>query len=436
MGQVGMIDEMVFSNSHRMELRLVTVVACLALASACSSKEPGPWLQFRGPGGMGISSEKGFPTSWNQTENVVWKIGLPGPGSSPIVVGDRIYLAYHSGFNVPGERGNPQNLKRHAVCLNRADGSIVWSKEVESKLPEQERIRENHGYASNTPACDGERIYFFFGKTGVIAFDLDGRQLWQAEVGAGLNDWGSAASPILHGELLIVNASVESSALVALERKTGKEVWRTSGIRESWNTPILVKTKDGKIELVVAIFGKVLGFDPDTGKQLWSCATDIGWYMVPCLVADEGVVYCVGGRSGGGLAVRTGGRGDITRSHRLWTIRKGSNVTSPIFHQGHLYWMHDGLGIAYCAETKTGRIVYEERIPRAGEVYASAVLAGGNLYYITRDGRTLVVAAGPEFKLLATNDLRDRSTFNASPALAAGRIYIRSERFLYCIGSK
>jgi outer membrane protein assembly factor BamB len=197
-----------------------------------------------------------------------------------------------------------------------------------------------------------------------------------------------------------------------------------------------VTNPDGQTELVVAIFGRVLGIDPATGKQLWSCATDITWYMVPSLVAHDGVVYCVGGRGGGGaLAVRTGGRGDVTTTHRLWMTRKGSNVPSPVYHNGHLYWINESNAHAYCADAATGTVVYEERVGRADTVYASALLADGKVYYLDRQGRTFVVAAKPEFDLLATNDLRDGSTFNASPVALDNRLYIRSDKALYCIGS-
>jgi len=158
--------------------------------------------------------------------------------------------------------------------------------------------------------------------------------------------------------------------------------------------------------------------------------------MVPGLVTHDEVVYCIGGRSGGALAVRAGGRGDVTQTHRLWTGKKGSNVSSPIHHAGHLYWMHDNLGIAYCADAKTGEIVYEERVAGAGQVYASPVLADGKLYYVSRYDRVFVLAAKPQFDLLATNDLKDASTFDASPAVSNGQLLLRSDRFLYCIGKK
>lgn len=396
------------------------------------------WTAFRGPNGQGKSGDRALPTTWSDRENVVWKVELPGAGtSSPIVLGQRVYLTCFTGYGVQGRpQGKLDDLKLHVVCLERDTGKIVWKKDIEPASGEQATIRESHGYASGTPTTDGERLYVFFGKSGVFAFDLDGRQLWRAEVGSRTNGWGSATSPVLHENLVIVNASVESESLVAFERKSGKEVWRAPGIKDSWNTPIIVGVEGGRKELVVAIMGKILGFDPATGKQLWSCATDIAWYMVPGLVAHDGIIYCIGGRTGGALAVRAGGRDDVTRTHRLWTGRKGSNVSSPIYHDGHLYWMHEGLGIAYCAEAKSGQIVYEQRIDRAGQVYASAVLADGKLYYVSRTGRTFVVAARPTYQLLATNDLADRSTYNATPAVAGSRLFLRSDRFLYCLGQK
>lgn len=397
------------------------------------------WPQFRGPGGMGVSAEKGVPLTWSAQNNIVWKIKMPVAGaSSPIIVGDRIYLTGFSGYNVPGQAaGSMEDLRLHLLCVNRQDGSLLWNKSLQAKTPEQARIRENHGYASATPFADSERIYAFFGKSGVIAFTHDGEQLWQAHVGDGLSGWGSAASPMLAGDLVIINASVESESLIALDKRTGKEVWKVPGIRESWNTPILVEV-DGRKELAVAIMGKVLGIDPATGAQLWSCKTDIGWYMVPGLVAEKDVIGVLGGRSGVvGLAVRAGGKGDVTATHRLWSSTKGTNVPSPVVHEGDLYWMNDVLGIAYCAELTTGKIRYEERVPGAGAgVYASAVLADGKIYYLARDGRTFVVAARPQFDLLATNTLGDRAVFNASPAIDRGRLYIRTDQNLYCIGAK
>lgn len=394
------------------------------------------WPQFRGPTGQGISNDKGLPLTWSETKNIVWKVELPGAGtSSPIVLGERIFLTCYSGYKVPGRPvGSQEDLKRSVTCLDRKSGKLLWNTEVESKLPEQAIIREEHGYASSTPVADGEKVYAFFGKSGVFAFDHAGKQLWQADVGSRLNGWGSAAALSLHENLVLVNASVESDSLVALDKKTGKEVWRTRGIVESWHMPI-VADADGKKEIVIAVLGKLFGIDPRSGEKLWTCNTNIGWYMVPVPIAHEGIIYALGGRSGTvGLSVRAGGSGDVTKSHRLWTSNKGSNVTSPILHNGHLYWMSDVLGTAYCAEAKSGRILYDERLTRASQVYASPVLAEGRIYYTDRMGQTFVVAAQPEFKLLAQSSLGKRININASPAVSEGRLLIRADQFLFCIG--
>ncbi len=395
------------------------------------------WLQFRGPAGQGISSNRGLPVTWSADRNIVWKVSLPGPGgSSPVVFQDHIYLTSYSGYAVPGAgSGDLSALTRQVICLQRNSGAILWKKDLPAVQPEQAKVRD-HGYASNTPLADADRLYVFLGASGVFAFSHDGAQLWRANVGSQVHEWGSASSPVLYRDLVIINAAVESDALVALNKVTGKEVWRAPGMKESWNTPILVPVGEGQQELVVAIAGKVLGFNPATGAPLWSCDTGIAWYMVPSLVHDKDVVYCVGGRTGGSLAVRAGGRGDVTQSRRLWTLNKGSNVPSPILHQGHLYWFHENLGIVYCVEAASGKLVFEERLANAGQFYGSPVLADGKLFAWTRDGRGFVIAASPKFELLARNELGDRSSFDASPAVSGNRLLIRSDRFLYCLGTR
>lgn len=410
----------------------LSLVTPLAAQDAASE-----WSRFRGPDGSGVSTDTGIPAEWSDTKNLVWKTDLPGPGtSSPVFAGSKIFLTCYTGFNVPGQgRGEMSDLRLHLICLNRADGKIAWTKEVEPRLPEQPTIRDGHGYASSTPAVDAERVYVFFGKTGVFAFDHAGQQVWHADVGDRLNGWGSAASPVLVDDLVIINASVESDSLYALDRKTGKEVWRAKGVREAWNTPVLNEV-DGRKELVVAVPQKLIAFDPKTGQELWTCASEIRSYMSPSLVADGGVVYCVGGRTNGSLAVRGGGSGDVTATHRLWTSKKGSNVPSPIVHDGHLYWMNDKTETAFCANAKTGEIVYEEPIRRIGQVYASPVLADGKLYYVSRGGKVVVLAAKPTFEKLAENAPLDRSTHNASPAVADGKLYLRSDQALYCLDVK
>ncbi len=416
---------------------LALCVPALSLAeSGTPAAKSADWSRFRGPDGLGISGAADLPLRWDQETSLAWKTALPGPGaSSPITWGDRVFVTCYTGYFVPGETGGSlEKLKRHLIALRLDDGGILWDTAVPAKLPEESRIRD-HGFAANSAAADAERVYAFFGKSGVFAFDHEGKQLWQADVGSKTSGWGTSASPVLHEDLVFINASVESESLVALDRRTGKEKWRAGEIREAWNTPLVVTAASGRREVVVATQGSVLAFDPASGRPLWSCKTDIGWYMVPSAVAADGVIYCLGGRSGtAALAIRAGGSGDVTETHRLWTSRKGSNVSSPVHLDGHIYWMHENLGIAYCASAATGEIVYEERLQRAGQVYASALLAAGRLYYVNRSGQTFVLAAKPKFEQLAVNDLADRGLFNASPAVAGSRLLLRSDKYLYCVG--
>ncbi len=410
----------------------------VAFAATCLGAAP-DWSQFRGPGALGRSDAKGVPLTWSDEQNVVWKTALPGPGaSSPITFGNRIYLTCFTGYATsPGEPGEMSKLQRHLLCLNLADGKLLWNTSVPADLPEQERIREDHGYASSTPVADAERVYAFFGKTGVFAFDHNGKQLWKANVGTTLNGWGSATPLALHGNLVIVNASIESESLVALDRTTGKEVWRAGGIKESWHAPVFVNAPGGKPEVVVAMIRKVAAFDPASGAALWHCDTGINWYMCPTPVTENGVVYSIGGRNpNGGLAIRAGGRGDVTSSHIAWKVNKGSNVPSPILHDGHLWFAHENLGVVYCVNAKSGEVVFEERLnPSPRQIYASPVLAGGRIYFTGRSGRTVVVAAQPKFEQLAVNTLENnRGVFNSSPAVSGNRLLLRSNRALYCLG--
>jgi hypothetical protein len=297
---------------------------------------------------------------------------------------------------------------------------------------------------------DGERVYVFFGKTGVLAFDLDGKQLWQASVGTGTNQWGSAASPVVHKDLVIVNAAIESNSLVALDKKTGKEVWRTRGVGTSWASPLLVETKEGMHEVVLSQPGKLAGYDPETGKQLWHCqgigsggggggglGGFGGAYTCSTPVARDGVVYVTGG--GGpaptaSLAVKAGGRGDVNQTHVLWRQRQGASMCSPVLSGDFLCWVS---GNATALRIADGKTAYNQRLYSSRQEYVSAVSAGDAIYALTRFDGMYVLAGGGKFKQLAHLEFDgDNSIFNASPAISDGRIYLRSNAYLYCIGKR
>ena len=417
--------------------RLLNIAATIILLAA-TGLNAADWTQFRGPGGFGISDDKNIPTAWSATENIVWKVDLPGPGaSSPIAAGDRVFLTCYSGYGLEANKGDQNDLVRHVLCFDRRSGKALWHKQFKPKLPEHKYQGEGsyHGYAASTPTVAGDRLYVFFGKSGVYCFDLDGNQQWHADVGDRLNGWGSGTSPVVFEDSLIINASVESGSLVALDQHTGKELWRAGGISSSWNTPLLVESPTGDTELVVSIQGRLRSFDPRTGKQLWN-AHGVDRYVCPSVVAHKTIVYALGGGHTS-LAVRTGGSGDVTDSLGIWRVGEGSNVSSPIYYQGHLYWTRDGDTVR-CQDAKTGKFAYKERFkPNAGRIWSSPVLADGKLYYVSQHNGTFVVAAKPDFELLAHNVFADDdSRTNASPAVSNGQIFLRSDKRLYCIGAK
>ena len=398
---------------------------------------------FRDSGGLAHSKETGLPVTWSSSQNVVWKAKMPGPGtSSPIVLGERIYLTSYTGYGLVPNQGEQANLKRQVLCLDRASGKQIWRKEFAAKLPESKYSGGNnarHGFASATPTTDGKHIYVFFGKSGGFCVDLNGKTVWTADVGSRTRGWGSSNSPVLHKNLVIINASVESGRLLALDKVTGKEAWTVGGIRGAWNTPLLAEVPGGGTELVISVPQQVRGLDPATGKQLWTCQgiPDRG-YVCPSVVADKGVVYAIGGRQNTALAIKLGGRGDVTSTHLLWTKNRGSNVSSPVVADGRLYWFHERRGTAYCLDAKSGDIVYEARLaPRPGLVYSSMLFADGKLYCISQHNGTYVVATGPQFKLLAHNTFADDdSRTNACPVAHNGQLLLRTDGFLYCLGNR
>ncbi len=422
--------------------RLHRIAGIVFLAAAFSVAVAADWKQFRGPGGLGTSEEKGLPVEWSAEKNIAWKVSLPGAGAScPVTQGKRVFVTCYSGYGAgpdPKEPGNMDDLRRHLVCMDRTNGQTLWAKEFQPILPEHKYAGEGsyHGYAASTPIIEGERLYVFFGKAGVYCFDLDGKELWHTQVGKNTNGWGSGASPILYKDTLIVNASVESGALVALNKNTGQEVWRAPDIRSAWNTPVLVTTPEKTQELIVSVQDRILAFDPDTGKPLWN-SEGVHRYVCPSVVTHDGIVYAIGGGSTS-LAVKAGGKGDVTKTNGLWYVSRGSNVGSPIYHEGHLYWASDGGGVVVCQEAATGKVVFSERLtPNSGQIWASPVLADGKLYIVSKENGIYVVAAQPRFQQLAHNVIEgDKSRSNASLAISDGQLFYRNDRFMYCIGKR
>ena len=412
---------------------------CLVLAFVSLTFLGADWPSFRGPDSTATSLESKTPTYWSKMAGVKWKEALPGAGgSSPIVWGDKVIVTCYSGYGLDeDEPGDPEDLRIQLLCFQVDDGELIWARELEPRMPEQDYrgFLALHGYASNTPATDGERIYVFAGQTGAFAFTMAGKPVWKADVGADLDKWGSATSVVLYDDLVIINASVESGAIVALNKGDGSEAWRFEGIERSWSTPVVATSKDGREELVVSMEGKAYGLAPSSGEKLWECES-VDDYVCPSVIAHDGVAYITGGRKPFCMALRLGGSGDVTSSHVVWEIKATPKVATPLYHDGRLYWV-DNRGKAVCVDAASGDAVYEEKLEiegRGDKVYASLVLGGGQLYAVTRQSGVIVLKAGSEFEEVTRNDLGDSSVFNATPAVAGDRLVLRSDRYLYCLG--
>lgn len=405
------------------------------------------WPRFLGPKGAAVVEQAKIPMQWSSRENLAWAFEMPGPGSSsPIVVGDKLFVTCWTGYGDQPGNNDASKLERHLICLSLSEGKKLWQATVPSMVQEDEYqgFITEHGYATSTPVSDGEHVFVFFGKTGALAFDLNGKKLWHTPLGTGSSGrrWGSGGSPILYQDTVIVNATDESKALVALDKKTGQEQWRAGGdmIELAYSTPSLIESQ-GRTELVFPIAQEIWGLNPDTGKLRWFATHGLPGNISPALIQDGDVVYLFGGYpTQGSAAVRLGGKGDVTQSHLLWQSKSSSYVPTPVLHEGHLYVVNDA-GFALCMEAKTGREVYRERVIESGSgrgrggkpFYASPVLIGDKLYAVSRRNGTFVLRAKPSFEKLASIPPLDESQFHGTPAVVGERLILRSDKAVYGI---
>lgn len=402
------------------------------------------WPQFRGADGSGVARDAKPPTVWSDVQNLKWRTPLPGGGtSSPILVGGRVFVTCWSG----GEGTNEGSaLKRYLVCLDRDTGKILWTKSIEGEkqADRYDGFLQEHGFASHTPASDGERVYVYFGRGGALAFDLTGRELWHTSLGSESNEkgWGSASSPVVYNQFVIINASEESHAIYALDKTTGKQAWKAEGGALSYvfGTPVLARTVE-RTELLLNAPDELWSMNPDTGKLRWYVETGLPGNIAPSVVLGDNTAYAFGGFPKlGAIAVKLGGKGNVTSTNIVWKGSSSTYVPTPVFHEGRIYFASDA-GFAVCLDAKWGTQLYKERLPGASATgrggkpfYASAVLANGCVYATSRQNGVFVFAATPEFKLIAHNLLPgDDSDFNATPALADRQIFLRSNRNLYCL---
>ena len=414
-----------------------TLFASLAVFCLAAPAAADDWPEFLGPGGAARSAEV-VATTWDATTNVAWKVDLPGTGSSsPIIIGDKVIVTCY----VAGD----DNAKRQVLCFDKNSGKPFWSLDFPIDYREdgyQGYITE-HGYASNTPVTDGENVYVFLGKGGVHSISLDGKKNWSVDAGKESNGkrWGSGASLILYEDSVIVNAAEEAEAIISLDKNTGKELWRQEAamLALTYGTPRLVKLDDGSEELVISVPGEIWSLNPTSGKLKWYAESPMTGNVSPSILVDGETIYSFGGyRDSGSIAVKAGGKGDVTDSNVQWTNRSSSYVATPLLADGRFYWIDDR-GIAYCTSAKDGEIVYRERVGdlQSGRpVYASPVMIGMHIYVVTRRSGTLVYAPSDSFKTLAQNVIAgDDTDFNASPAVSDGKLYLRSNQSLYCIAN-
>ncbi len=393
------------------------------------------WSGFRGNRGDGVSAETRMPLSWSPTSNILWKTPLPGPGSSsPILWENRLFLT---------QSLDQKGKNRAILCLDALSGRELWRRIF--PFEGNEPTHSTNPYCSATPATDGKVVISSFGSGGVTCHDLEGKELWKKDLGSFVHIWGNASSPVIVGERVFLSCGPgERTFLIALSKASGEKLWSHEELGGkaslekgekwigSWSTPLLHKVGE-KSQLVMSWPGAIKGHGPETGKVLWSAQglTDLV-YTSP--VANREVIVAMSGYGGAALAIRTEGTGDITQSHRLWHHPKNpQRIGSGVVHGDHLYMANGGPGTLQCFHLKTGKDLWEgKRVTEA--CWASTVLVGDKLLVTEQNGQTTILVASPQYKVLAKNSLKEHT--DASPAIANGRIFIRTYQHLWCIGEK
>lgn len=383
------------------------------------------WARWRGPSGQGVATGTGYPDRWSASENIRWRVEVPGTGnSSPIVWRDRVYLT------TARDSGRRLSL----LAFNRTDGSLAW--ETAAPSGAADRAHGKNGFASATPATDGDRIYASFGSRGVVAFDMNGRVAWHRPLGEIDNYHGPAGSVLLYRDRVILYQDQGTGGFIAaLDKKSGAPLWRTAREQSvGWGTPIAVRVA-GRDEIIVNGQSYVVAYHPDTGAELWRCG-GMSYEVIPTPVVGYGLVFCSSGRAGPTLAIRPGGRGDVTRSHLAWSTPRGSPfVPSPLLYGEQLYTVNDMQSILTTFEARTGQVLWQGRLGTAQRegFSASPVAVDGKLFFTNDEGDTFVLKAGPTFNLLHVNAIGERTL--ASPALVDGTWYVRTDRHLVAIAS-
>ena len=431
----------------------------LGLGVVAGSALAGEWTRFRGSNGNSVASESKHPAEWSESSNVAWKVKMPGRGwSHPVVTGDKVFVTTavteneekpkrFDGGITPGAKDPTKDVYQWKVfCLSLKTGKVLWEQTPFEGKPAMPKHRGNT-YASETPVTDGERVIAYFGVKGVVCYDLAGKPQWSKSLGAHPHraGWGYGSSPVLVGEAVVIQCDNEqTSFLVGLDKKTGDELWRIERDEKSnWSTPYLWKNKL-RTELVVAGGKKMRSYDPVTREVLWEMAGSGRTSVSP--VGDDELLYvdsvdAFQGSPGIVAAIRAGASGDIslpdakTTSSEFvaWSLMyKSYRNSSPLLFGGGLYMVEQISGIVRCFDPKTGKILYQQRLPESTGFTSSPWANDGKVFLLDDSGVTAVIEPGPQFKLISSNRLDDE-IFWSSAAISDGQLLLRGQQHLYCI---
>ena len=395
---------------------------------------PGDWAFWRGADNDGMARGDA-PLHWSDTENIAWKANIPGRGhSSPVVWGDRIFVT----TAVPTGSGSLPEHKFLVLCFDRNTGKLLWEKVARTATPHESHHPTYGSFASNSPVTDGKHLIAFFGSRGVYCYTLDGELVWQKDFGKlrMFREFGEGAWPTLEGDklLLVLDQQAGDSFLVALDKSTGRELWRTKRDgATNWSGPVVIPY-NGRKQVVVSASAKVCGYDLETGKQIWE-ASGLGQNTIPAPVVSDGIVLAMSGfRNPNLIAIRLGREGNLTGTDAIvWQNQRGNSYSaSPVIHDGKLYVLTDS-GMLSCYEAKTGKPYYQQaRLPKPYNFKASPVGVNGKLYLASEEGDVIIVRMGGKYEVLATNTLKDQK-FIATPAIVGGDIYLRGQNTLFCV---
>lgn len=431
-------------------VRVFVAIVAVAAGSHLDASSEGEkyWPQWRGPYATGVSRQADPPTEWSETRNIRWKVEIPGRGSSsPIVWGDRLYLqtAVPLGLSGPDSHkplGSVNPKPRHAFrvyAIDRRTGKTIWERTAREQVPHEDSHVDNGTFASGSPITDGEHVIAYFESFGIYCYDMNGTKVWEKDLGDKKmrNQFGEGSTPVLHGNTIVVvwDHLGGQSFVVALDKRTGKELWRVNRDEiDTWATPLVVE-QEGRAQVIVPGEKRLRSYDLTDGSIVWETA-GLTMNPIPSPVFENGMVFATSGFRGNSLkAIRiAGARGDITDTgHVVWTLNRDTPyVPSPLIYDGVLYFLKTNNGLLSAFDAATGKPHYQvQRLEKAPNVFASPVGAAGRIYIAGRDGTTVVLKHGRTFEVLAENTLDDG--FDASPALVDRELYLRGYRHLYAI---